>query len=143
MSFSYQYGANPPIDYPRLIIADTVDEGHVFEDSEIMAAYNIDAVAFIAPSGGGQYLQLGTPSYRRAAAMLLDSLAANKARLANALKVLDIQVNTQSAAQELRAQAQALRDVEDNSGGFAIVEQADNNFSQRERTWKQFIRLQT
>jgi hypothetical protein len=143
MSFSYQFGANPQIDYPRLLVADTVDTGHIWEDSEILAAANICSALYITATGAGQTLVTGQASYRYTAATLLDSLAANKARLANALKVLDIQVDTRGAAQELRAQAQALRDQEMNDGSFAIIEQTFDQFAARERLWKQMVRLQT
>jgi hypothetical protein len=148
MGFSYNYGSNPTIDYPRLLIADTVEFApngttpvYIFDDREILAMYNIGAVSVIGPSGGGQVNVVSNPSPRYVAANLLLSLAGNKARLANALKVLDIQVNTQGAAQELRAIAETWLEMEWNSGDVAIVEQVVDQFSARERLWKQMVRL--
>lgn len=151
MGFSYNYGANPDIDIPRLLIADTVEFGpdgttpvYIFDDREItaMATYVSPAIA-IMPSGAGQLTTVGTPTYRYTAAALLDSLAANKARLANALKVLDITVNTADAARELRDTAQSLRDTEDSQGNFGVAEWTVDQFASRERLWKQMVRLQT
>lgn len=140
MSFSYGAGANPTIDYVRLLVADTAAVGYIFEDSEIMAAYQIDAVAVIGQGNSTTFTSYGTASARRAAATLLDALAANKARLGNALKVLDIQIDTKSAAADLRAQARLLREVEMESGTFAIAEMINEPFGARERWWKQAMR---
>jgi len=143
MPATYQFGANPPIDYPRMLIADT-GPNFIFQDSEIQAASNIIPVFVITPNGGfGQTQQanLFPPSYYRIAAILLDSLASNKARLANTLKLLDINTDTSKAAQELRATAKEFRDIEDNSGAFAIVEMVPNNYAAYERVWKQLLRL--
>jgi len=44
MAFTYNFGANPQIDYIRLLISDTVDLNHVFEDSELLAALPDSAI---------------------------------------------------------------------------------------------------
>ena len=143
MSFSYQLGANPVIDYPRLLIADTDSTHPIFQDEEVMSAYNIDSVVMFIPIGSGSASQINiTPSARRAAAVLLDALASNKARLAAALKVLDISVDGTKAAIELRNSAKALRDTEANSGNFAITEMVQTQWAARERVWKQLLRIQ-
>src|SRR5271156_1998766 len=85
MSFSYQGGANPPIDYPRLLVSDTVqfdangNRVYAFEDSEIVAATTIETSVW--QSGmfySGQAGVASTPSnpipWRRIAATLLDCL---------------------------------------------------------------------
>ena len=145
MSWTYQLGANPPIDFVRLLIADTDSTAQVFQDEEIRAAASIIPTFYITPNSGtsqapgANFIQ---PSYYRQAAILLDALSANKARLAAQLKVLDIEMNVQVAAQELRATAKEYRDIEDNSGAFAIVEMVPNNYAAYERVWKQLLRLQ-
>jgi hypothetical protein len=143
LSWTYQLGANPQIDYPRLLIGDTDPANQIFQDSEILAAYNIVNVFAIVPSGGGQTVinSSYTPSYYRVAAILLDALAGFKSRLAAQLKVLDIELNVTDAARELRATAKEYRDIEDNSGAFAIVEMVPNDFAAYERVWKQLLRL--
>jgi hypothetical protein len=145
MAFTYNYGANPPIDYPRLLIADTKDIGHVFEDSEIMAATTIVTLQYqsgmywAGPQGAN--LPQNPVSYLRIAACLLDCLASNYARLANNLKVLDITMNVQAAAQELQKQAKAFRDTDDNAGAFMIIEQCNNDWSFADRWWKTWARF--
>ncbi len=142
MGATYQFGANPQIDYPRLLIADTDMTLPIFQDSEILAAYVIDMPFMIVPASGPTVnAAIGTPSYRRAAAVLLDALASNKARLASILNVLDVKIDASSAATLLREQAQALRDTENNNGSFAIAEMVPNNFAARERVWKQLLRI--
>lgn len=143
MSFSYQYGANPTIDFVRLLVGDTVNVGHIWEDSEIMAGYAIDVAFAIVPMNGMTATNYGgsPPSYRRVAATLLDGLASNRGRLAGALQVLDIKLDVGKAAVELRAQAQSFRDIEDNAGHFAIAEMVNDPQQARERVWKQWLRL--
>lgn len=144
MSWSYNFGSNPSIDYPRLLIADTDSTHPVFQDEEITAAGTIDNVYFFASSNssaGQVRSSVGTPSPRRVAATLLDCLAANKARLAAALEVLDIKIDAGKAATALQKQAEYLRTVEAESGVFAVAEQVFNQFGWRERVWKQWLRL--
>ena len=146
MAFTYQFGANPPIDYPRMLISDTVETQngqrvYAFEDSEILAATQIENAVFSSPqfySGplGSVSLPANPPyPWRRIAATLLDCLAANQARIAIVSGILDVKINAQAAA-SMRAQAQALRDADDNSGAIMIAEQVNNSFSFRDRYWK-------
>lgn len=140
MSFSYNLGANPAIDYPRLLISDTQSVGHVFEDEEIAAATQIQALQFQSSmfySGpGGNNLPTSPVSYLRIAALLLDALAANKARLASVKQLLDVKLDSSDAAIQLRATAAEYREVEDNAGAFMIIEQVNDVFSFRDRYWK-------
>jgi hypothetical protein len=146
MAFTYQFGANPPIDYPRLLISDTVQNDpngnriYAFEDSEIMAAQAIEQNVWMSPqyySGTmGQAAEANPPvSYRRVAATLLDSLAANQARLSIISGILDVKLNAQ-AAKQMQAQAAYLRRVEDESGAFVIIEQVNDEWSFIDRYWK-------
>ncbi len=152
MSFSYQFGANPPIDFPRLLISDTVQNDangqrvYAFEDSEIMAATQIEMAVWMSPqfytppAGNANLGNTPTP-WRRIAATLLDSLASNQARLTILVKLLDVTLNPK-ASSEMRAQAAALREADDNSGAFVIIEQVNDQFSFRDRFWKQVQRQQ-
>ncbi len=150
MAFSYSAGANPPIDYPRLLISDTVQFGaqgqrvYAFDDSEIMAATRIEmsvwqSSMFFSPPAGVASLGTTPVPWRRIAATLLDSLAANQARLQIIAKLLDVTVNPK-ASEAMREQAAALREADDNSGAFAIIEQTPDFFSFRDRFWKQWER---
>lgn len=141
MSFTYDIANAPQISIPRLLVADTDATHPIFQDDEILAAYTVDSIAVFPPIGQGIAITYGSPSYRRAAAVLLDVLAANKARLAAALEVLDIKLDPSKAAKELRATAQQLRDTEADSGAFAIAEMVNTSFTARERTWKQLLRI--
>ncbi len=146
-TFTYNYGANPAIDYPRLMASDTQQfaaDGttpvFAFYDEEIRAFTIIESSVwqsgmYFSGAAGTATLPSNPVPWNRIAARLLDSLAANTARLAQISQILDVKLNYQ-AAQEMRAQAQALRDLDDNSGAFILVEQVNNNFSFFQRYWK-------
>lgn len=145
-TFTYNYGSNPPIDWPRLMASDTVQfaaDGttpvFAFYDEEIRALTVIESQVWMSGQywsglGGTQTLPSNPIPWNRIAARMLDSLAANTARLSQISQILDVKLNYQ-AAQEMRAQAQALRDLDDNSGSFFIAEQVNNIFSFRDRYW--------
>lgn len=145
MSFSYQFGANPPIDWPRLLISDTTDTNHIFEDSEITAATVISQQVYQSAQfySGTQFATLPTTpvDYYRVAALLLDSIAANKSRLASITQLLDVKLAPEAAAKSLRDQAAAYRELSDNSGAFAVIEQVHNMWTFKERFFKQAQRL--
>jgi len=153
MSFSYQFGSNPQIDYPRQLIGDTQQfaadgstRAYVFEDSEIVAAYGIQQAMFQSSmfysDAGGQNLPSGPVSYLRVAALLLDCIAANKSRLSSVGSLLDVKLNVDKTADALRKQAQEYRDIEDNAGAFVIIEQCSTQWSFLDRFWKQVQRQQ-
>lgn len=152
MSFSYQFGANPPIDYPRMLVSDTqqfqadgVTRAYVFEDQEILSFAQI--VGSVYQSGmfysglGGQTQLPGNPSWVRIAAYMLNALAANSARLASVTQILDVKLSPGTAAKSLKDQAQAWLDLDDNSGAFAIIEQVTDDASFQSRWFKQWQRL--
>lgn len=140
MSFTYQLGANPSIDYPRLLMSDTQSVNHIFEDEEINALTTIVSLQFQSAqfySGAqGKNLPTSPVSYLRVAALGLDSLAANKARLASIKQLLDVRLDSSDAAIQLRATAAEYRQVDDDSGAFMIIEQVNDAFSFRDRFWK-------
>lgn len=141
MGFSYQGGANPAIDYPRLLISDTDPTSFIFHDSEIQAVANIEMGAWQSGQfydgiqGTARLPSLPIP-YRRIAATLLDALASNKSRLASVTQLLDVKLSPNLAAVSLRDQAQAYRDADDNSGAFVIIEQVNGPGSFRDRFWR-------
>jgi hypothetical protein len=141
MSFTYGMGGNPQIDAPRMLIADTDSTHPIFQDEEILMAYNIDTIQYFPQISTNVASAGPTPSYRFVAALLLEALAANKARLAAALEVLDIKIDASKAAIELRKTAEAMRDAERNSGAYGIAELFYDQFTGRERLWKQLIRV--
>ncbi len=150
MSFSYNNGANPIPDYIRMLISDTVQFGargqrvYAFEDQEIQAGVQIEMAVwqssmFFSPPAGAANLP-GVPiPYRRVAATMLDCLAANQARLQIIAKLLDVTVNPK-ASEAMREQAAALREADDNSGAFVVIEQTVDFFSFRDRWFKEWQR---
>jgi hypothetical protein len=156
LSFSYGLGLspavpNPPIDYPRLLISDTQEFAangttpiYIFEDAEIQAAALINSSVFqsaqVYSGPGGRNIPTSPVNYLRTAALLLDSLAANRSRLASIKQVLDIKLDPAVAAKNLKDQAQAYRDADDNSGAFMVIEQINNQFSFADRWWKEYQR---
>ncbi len=147
MSFSYNIVTPGPNDYVRLLCSDTqqfasdgVTRAYVFEDQEITMGYTIQAAQFQSAQfySGAQGANLPTSpvSYLRVAALLLDALSANKARLASIKQLLDVRLDSSDAAIQLRATAAEYREVDDNAGAFMIIEQVNDGFSFRDRFWK-------
>lgn len=71
--------------------------------------------------------------------MLLDSIAANKARLSSITQLLDVQLSPSVAAKALRDSAASLRE-EDDCGAFVIIEQAQQPFGFKDKWWAQMQR---
>lgn len=152
-TFSYQFGANPAIDWPRLMISDTVQfasDGvtpiYVFADQEIAAITLIvqaqfQSAQFYSPPSG-QNLPTQPVPWLRVAAALLDCIAANKAKLASITRILDVSLDPSKAAKLLMDQAKAYRDADDNSGAFFVIEQVSNEWALYDRYWKQVQRQQ-
>lgn len=113
---------------------------YAFEDSEILAAAQIETAVwqsgqfFTPPSGTANLGTSPVMPWRRIAATLLDALAANQARQLIIARLLDVELNPR-ASSEMRAQAQALRQADDESGAFVIIEQVNDVFSFRDRYW--------
>jgi hypothetical protein len=150
MSFSYTFGANPPIDIPRLLIADTVNnppsQPCIFQDQEILTIENIvvpnvwQSSMFWSGYAGQPTLPSAPINYLRTAAYLLNALASNKARLASIKQILDVKMDASDAAIQLRTQAQEWMDIDDNSMAFVIIEQVHDSWSFQQRFWSQWQR---
>jgi len=148
MSFSYHFcdGTNDQVDFVRLLCSDTADLNHVFEDTEILGAYRIQqnvfqSSQFYSGTGGQTTLASSPVSYLRVAALLLDALAANKARLASIKQLLDVRLDSSDASIQLRETAATYRQTDDDSGAFAIIEQVNDGWSFKDRWWKTFQRM--
>jgi hypothetical protein len=151
-TFSYQGGANPAIDYPRMLVSDTLQFGpdgttpiFAFWDEEIQAATQIEMAVWQSGqfwSGASGVTPLNNSSvmpWRRIAATLIDCLASNQARLNYISKQLDTSMNP-GAVKDMQAQAAALREADDNSGAFVIIEQVNDWWSFVDRYWKTIAR---
>jgi hypothetical protein len=145
--FTYQFGSNPTIDYPRLLVGDTECENHIFEDSEISAFYAIQAAQFQSgmrySGSAGSNLPSTPVSYLRVAALMLDALASSRSRLLSVTKLLDVTLaadGSQKTAASLREQARQWREIDDNSGAFVIIEQCTTSFGFLQRFYSQVQR---
>lgn len=147
MAATYNYGDNPLIDYPRLLLADTDTTKPIFDDREIMMGYNINALSafqsaqyFSGPAG--RWLPSTPSNFLRCAALLLRALAANKARLSSVIQMLDVRLNPSLAAKALHDSADKYLDMDDNSGAFFIAEQVTTVWTFYDRFWSQWQRQQ-
>lgn len=148
MAFTYQFGANPQIDFPRMLIGDTADENHIFEDSEIMAAYTIcqsqfqSSMMWSGSASAGSNLPSTPVSYLRVAALLLDCLASSKSRMMGGIsKLLDVSLfDASRSASQLRDQARSWREVDDDAGAFVLIEQCTTSFGFLQRFYSQVQR---
>jgi hypothetical protein len=89
-----------------------------------------------------QQLPSAPSNYLRTAALLLNALAGNAARLAAVVGLLDVKVSAAAAAKALQDTAQRYLDMDDNSGAFAIAEQCNTVWSSRDR-WLSMLQRQT
>lgn len=133
--FTYDFTSNPTVANVRLLVSDTVNVAPlpIWQDEEIQAALNMFSSQGIIVGLSG--FNIAVPqiySYRRAAALLLRSLAGNRARMA-AIEILDVKLSGSQAANSLRQIAEDLVTSEENDGYFAVSEMVQNQFSMRER----------
>ncbi len=146
--FTYDFANNRQVAIIRLLISDTINTDAnpaIFSDTEITAFYFINSQVWQSSmqwsgTAGVQTLPNPPVSYYRVAALALDTLANNQARLAGAIELLDVKLDLGSAAKALHDQANCFRDQDDNSGAFAIIEQTNTVFSFRQRFWNEWAR---
>lgn len=145
MSWSYTPGT--PIFYVRLLIPDTSSDNPIFSDEEINGFMQINSMTwqssmFNSYQGGVTNLPQTPSNFLRAAALALQSLAGNSARLAAISQLLDVKLSPQAAAAALLQVAQKYLDMDDNSGAFAIYEQCNTEWAFRDR-WIAQLQRQT
>lgn len=95
----------------RLLISDVDESAELFTDVEI--------TRFLTISGDDQF---------RAAALALDTIAANEALVAKRIETHGLTLDGPAVAKELRAQATSLREqalVDDDEGDFLIATNPD------------------
>jgi len=143
--WSYDFAANPTVANVRLIIGDRNPAKPIFSDEEIEAFYRIQASTFQSGMwysfAQGRTLPASPVSILRVAALALDSLANQRARLATVTQILDVRVAPGIASKALHDQAECLREVEDNAGAIAIFEQCTSGFGYIQRWLKQAQRI--
>jgi hypothetical protein len=149
VSFTYDPTSQTPFTVVRLLIPDTDSTKPIYSDAEIniflyaSSSQGIFASGQAATTGNGvanpPIPNVYSPLF--AAALALDSIASNKARLAAISQILDVKLGHDAAAAALHAQAESYRDLERNGGHFAIAEMVVDQFTTRERIYKQLLRL--
>lgn len=121
----------------------------IFADVEVNAFLQLTSSQglFISGQAAVNGAQLQNPpvpqvySIYFAAAMGLDAMASNKARLAAISQILDVKLGHDAAAAALHKQAESYRETERNGGHFAIAEMVVDQFSARQRVYNQLLRL--
>jgi hypothetical protein len=147
MSFTYDFTTQPLLSRVRMLIPDTVDVGHVFEDEEVNEAIFMESSQGLYSSGMADTTGLSVQppiqvySIRRAAAVLVDIMAGRAGAQAIVEQILDVKLSAKAVSDALHAYATCLRETEANSGAFAIAEWVVDPFSARERVYKQILRL--
>lgn len=146
MSFSYTPGT--PVFYVRSLIPDTNSTRSIFSDEEINGFLYLNSSQFLyvsamAVQGGAAPIPpVQVYSFYRTAAMAIDVIASDRAKLATLQQVLDIKIDGGKAQASLHEIAESLRTQEDNLGHFAIAEMTFDPFAARERTLNQLLRIQ-
>lgn len=113
----------------RLLVPDNDSTNYVFEDDEIAV-----------------FLALEYDNTRRAAALALETIAANEAHVLKVIKLLDLQTDGAKTADALLRRAKLLRgqadraDAAEEGGAWDIAEWVVDDFSARERLRKQQLR---
>lgn len=144
MSFTYDWVNSPTIAQLRMMCGDTDNTPPlpIFQDAEIQGALNANNAQNLIIGLSGY--SVGVPqtySFGRAAALLLNSLNATKARLV-VQSVLDVKLSGPAASAALKALAQSYIDQEASAGYFAVAEMGNNPFWMRERLYNQVLRIQ-
>lgn len=145
-------GSQNGIDFVRLLVPDTggfsqlPNNGFVFSDQEITAFATINGLqgwqsGFFFSDQAGRFLPTNPSNYYRAAALALNSLAGNQARILAMAQILDVKIqNVRDVVGALRTAAQALLDMDDNSGAFVFAEQCTTVWGFIDRYWNQVQR---
>jgi hypothetical protein len=107
----------------RMLITDRNEAKAIFTDAEIDA-----------------FLELEDQGVRRAAAAALETIATDQALVLKVITTLDLQTDGAKLSDSLLKRARALRDTDDELGGFDYAEMPESIFSQRERLDKQALR---
>lgn len=113
----------------------------IWQDEELLGILNTQSSqAMIVGLSGYRVNVPISYSFPRAAAMLLNGLAASKARMA-VVGLLDAKLDFKSASAGLKDIAQQYIDQEISAGYFAVSEMVVNAFSMRERLVNQLYRF--
>ena len=112
----------------RLLIPDRTSGSAVFSDEELTAFYELEG-----------------SNTKRTAALALETIASDEAMTLKVVVLPDLSTNGPATSSALLAKAEKLReqaDLEDlgDEGGFDIAEWTNNDFSERDRLYKEMQR---
>lgn len=113
----------------RLLIPDRASDAFIFTDEELTAFYEMEG-----------------SNTKRTAALALETIASDTAMTLKVVNLPDLSTNGPATSDSLLRKADKLRqqaDTEDagsDGGGFDIAEWTNNNFSERERLYKEMQR---
>jgi hypothetical protein len=120
---SFTYDPSTDSGKVRLLISDTNDTDHIFEDSEIQSFLDIN------------------DDPRLAAATALESIAASQILILKVIGMTNgVSTHGDLVAKAYRELAESLRNRVDNDYAFDWAEMVENSFSERDRIYKQFLR---
>lgn len=125
----FSYVLSTSVGQVRLLIPDRNSDAIIFADVEIDG--------FLAMEAG---------SVKKAAALALETIAADEALTQKVATVAGNSTNGAATAKSLMERAQKLRDqadrddATDDSGGFDVAEMPVGAFAERERLYKQALR---
>jgi len=126
---AYTYDVATSVGLVRLLVPDRVEADAFFSDEEITAMLTME----------GDNVKRGT-------AGCLETLASSEAYVQKAIRVLDLTTNGPAVAAALMTRAARLRseaeaeEAGDAGGAFDIAEWIVDDFSARERIWKEALR---
>ncbi len=126
---SFTYDLSSPTGQVRLLIPDRDVSSAVFSDEEIAV-----------------FLTAEVQIPKRAAALALETLAADRAMVLQVIKTNGLMTDGAKLSTEIRARAQQLRDQAHTEEGYAegglfdYAEQVDGQFAYKERMWNEIMR---
>lgn len=122
---SYTYDTTTSIGRARLLGSDTDTSYPVFTDEQVQA-----------------FLDMESGNVRRAAASMLEVMAANQAFIMKKIETLDLKLDGPALAAEFRALAKQYRETAETGAGaaFAIAEMVHSPSGAQRRLWNQIRR---
>ena len=145
--FTYNPQNPTDADIVRQLIPDTTNtlqQPAIFNDYEINNLFTIQARVFQSSMfyspPAGRNIPMSPVSLLRVAAIGIDIIASNSAQLALITKLLDVNLNPAAAAKILTDRADKYRQIDDESGAFAIIEQVNTTWAFYDRYFKQIQR---
>lgn len=127
MSFSFDTSTD--LGKVRLLIPDRDPNAYLFDDTDVQAFLDIE---------GG--IKLAT-------ALALETIASDQAMTLKVIKLLDLSTDGAKVSDALLARAKLLRsqaetELEGEDAGFDIAELVYDDFSYRQKVWKELLRGQ-